>query len=279
MSLAIGVVQKDFIIASSDSAITIFPDGGMGNDKVDKKTDEFTEGNMIKTGIKSEKVYKLTNKVLFSACGNLYLTELIRIEIEQRIEEDYDLEKCRKVAKEVLNSVSNGIILHKRLFIKSMKENYFMSDFQLIWMRINFVEYITELLLKAEKANNLIAGYSAYLLGFNDDGTTGLVNISDGSYSSGPVDIRKGYPAIINGPKWDEYMQHLNLPIEQRRPEGFIARIPYIHAAISKEFNVNVSSDCNFHVLMKNGDGIDYEKFTVDTSEIQKELYSSNETG
>lgn len=258
MSLAIGVVQKDFIIASSDSALT----------KFSADREEMTE-----TGIKSEKVYKLSNKVLLSKSGNLVLTQLILTELRCHIKDNYDLKKCREVAMKVLSNINNGVILNEEEYFKSLSEDYSFSRGDLREMRGDLVKYISARLPKTEKATNLVHDFSMYLLGFNEDGTTGLVNVREGDlYMSGPIDKKKGYPAILEGPSSSDYMNYLNLPVEQRRPEGFITAFSHIHAAISKENAVNVSTDCNYHLLMKNGDSIDYEKFTYDTAELHKYL-------
>ena len=267
MSLAIGVVQKDFIIASSDSALTMF---SCDEEKYEKTGEIVMKEEPIRSEVKSEKVLKLTNKVLLTNCGNLVLTELIISELKYFVKDDYDLKKCSAIAKKVISNIQQGVFLNKDNLFNSLTENYKITSFQLWEMKSDFKTYIDDLLSGAERGNNLIRGYSMYLLGFNEDGTTGLMDVRIGSYTSGPTDIKKGYPVILEGPDSREYLQFLNLPIEERTFEGFANRMSLVHARISKDNQVNVSSDCSYNVLMRNGDFIDYSKFSIDTLELQK---------
>lgn len=269
MSLVIGVVQTDFIIASSDTAVTIW-----SYDKEEaRRTGECVETEeVIDAGVKSEKVIKLTDKVLITTCGSLVLTELIFSEMQYYIKDYYDLKQCREVAKKVMSNINKGVFLNKQNFFNALLEKYNMNYFQIREIKKDFNAYIQNLLSLASKVNKLITSFAMYLLGFNDDGSSGLVDVSNGTLMNGPVNKKEAFPIVLNGPDIIDYLQSLNLPIEERNIEGFVNRMSALHAQISKDNQVNVSSDCNYHILMRSEDGIIHQKITFDTSEIQKVL-------
>lgn len=78
----------------------------------------------------------------------------------------------------------------------------------------------------------------------------------------------KKYPAWFCSPSRNQYedgLKMLWLPIGERNLENFINRFVEIHTVLSKE-SLGISPDCNLHILLRNGNSLELEKMTVDTS-------------
>lgn len=281
MSLAISIVQNDFIISSSDSAVTLFVD--------ERNIDSLREsgfnpklGEMIPTEGKSEKVIPMTDKVFLSTCGNSVLTSVFEIELVNSLQATDDLVVSREVSQRVLNNMMNGYLQHKDKVLLAIKERHNIPDKLFPQLKEQFThDYFMNILPKSGKVTELVSNFSAYLIGFNNDGTTGMVDIRADSYTEGPKDKKSAYPVLTDGhhpgfnknvESFSEYQRDLVLPSQYRTLENFIKAITFVHAKISKLSPVNVSADCNFHVLTKSNDEIEHFSFVVDTSVLHDEL-------
>lgn len=279
MSLAIGVVQKDFVIATSDTAVTYFPH----DEELLEKTGEYVStGEMIPTDSKSEKTHRISNKVILLSCGSSYLTEIFHVELSSRVKRDDDLSNCRKVSKEVLENLLNRKVYNKEKILSALREKLGIPDEAIREMKENFDELVSYLIPASGEINELVTNFTAYLIGFNTDGTTGMVDVRGDSYLNGPKSIKSGYPVLIDGHHpgynkdqrfFSEYQKALILPSKNRNVDNFIQAITLVHAKISSESPVNVSSDCNFHIFTKNDNSnIDYSSFVFDTSPLHEQF-------
>lgn len=249
MSLALAVVQKNFILASCDSAVTVF--------------DEEDRSIMTPTDFKSKKVHRISDKVLLLATGMTALTEIIQVEMEERVKSHDDLHECRKIAKDIFNNMKAGKIAN----LEKIESNLSVQ----LNLHRDLEEEIREALTFIEENP---VHFSAYLVGYNDDWTSGLVDIKEDAYIQIPEDEEKGYPVVIAGPdpnfsagpKRSKYQMALSVPIDERTIERFIDAMVYVHTGITTENQINVSPDCNFHLLFRTEDSIEHTEFAIDTS-------------
>lgn len=261
MSIAIAVLQDDFIIASSDSAVTIWD-----------KEESDTEYASKRIGVNSEKVSRITDKVFFLSCGNVLTTNLIEAELNYSLGRHYDMKKCIEIAKEAMDNIHKGIFRNKKGLINLLKERYQMTEDDLIDLRLDFEGCVNEVLQESKSANNLVIGHSAYLIGFNAEGRAGIYDIKRGTYNEASEDKAKGYPGVVEGPHSKEYLRLLNLPANERDILSFANRMTLIHSDACLNNPINISPDCNFHLLQKEGKEIKYVYYQFDTKKIQKHL-------
>lgn len=238
MSLLIGLSYQDrFVIAANDSKVTV-----QSHDDNLEKLDVPLED----AGFQEEKIKKLTDKVLFCGSGILDSVKLVEGELFQRVKPSDDLRKCEETLKEVIEELKSGDI---SIFNTSKKHAVQFLD----------TTYVT-----------------FELLGFTDEGVTGLVRSDPETILNKTLSPMNGtYPIFIDSPdtKEDvEFHQYLSLPREEQTLENFVNRFVFIHAHLSHKHSVSVSSDCNFHFLFKVDDEYKYAKKTVDTAQYYDEL-------
>lgn len=236
MSLVLGVAYKDFVIVSNDSRVT--------KQLMDPVTLELY-GDMVVTDLKHEKIDRITDKVFltttgWSSCGDLFKTELYK-----RVNKSNDLKECSAIAGKLFSELKAGIVKG-------------LSD-------------------QEQKAARLLESrnFATYMLGFNHSGTTGLKDIVFGSYTETSLGENKGYPALINGPEHEydfQFKKVLSLPKNERTIDSFMKRLAVVHANLSHYHKIQVSPDCNFHILQKEGNSIGYIKKTVDTLPFYEQL-------
>lgn len=259
MSLAIGVVQKDYIIAASDSSVVEF----LYKDGTIERT-----GKMIPTDLKSNKVEKISDKVMLLSTGNSLLTKIMKVELKSRVKNNSDLKECMEEATRIFTEMKNKVSpYHLEKILSNFYEVYkFKANEQTVQRVLDMVNDPVE--------------FTAYLVGFNKNGKTGLFSVHENKYMETPEEEVKGYPVVVAGeqrsyvddPKYiDDYhnlwKRMLTFPVEERNFENFKNAILLVHAQISK-FRKNVSSDCNFQVLVKENDEIRHAAFTMDTSPL-----------
>ncbi|MDQ0257938.1 hypothetical protein J2S74_005401 [Evansella vedderi] len=236
MSLVIGIAFKDFVIVSNDSKVTI---QHYYADTLEKDKSK----PIIETNLKSEKVTRITDKVFLAVTGFQNVTELIKQELVQRVNKDNDLQECSKIAEQVITEIKGreleGLDIPEQDAIRMIRE-----------------------------------GFSAYLFGFTHSGNAGLKDICYGGYAESR-DITKAYPTVINGPdpEYDfKFREVLSLRKDERFFQNFINRILVVHAYLSHKHHTSVSTDCNFHILYKDGDLIKYSKQTIDSANYYEQF-------
>lgn len=261
MSLAMAVIQPNFIIASSDTAVTKFPFDEKLYQETGKleKTDE-----MIKTDFKSQKTHKLTDQVLMLSVGQSTITETFKVEMLERVSPDHDLQASMTIAKEVLKNMKEGIIPHHKKVLENLSIAWNMTPEEIeegYWIELKNMDSLQ---------------FSASLVGFNADGTSGVYYGATDEYGQTPDDLRKGYHLIIDGhhPGYSKDPKNLSIYQQQlafKNPEertiaNFTDAMTLVHGRISYESNVNVSSDCHFHVILRTNSGYEYANIPVETS-------------
>lgn len=276
MSLAIAVVDRNFIVASSDSAVTNFP---IDEKKYEEDGERVWTGKMEETSLKSEKIYKLSDKVLLILTGSHALTKIYEAELSNCIKNESDLSDCMIKAKLIIENMRTGKIENRRQIIFNMLREHGHNDETIDPIHFNLLE---EELYKTLDLLGNPTDFSCSLVGFNDDGSSGLYDLNKDFYGESSMDIRKGYPFIIMGhhPGYSEDPNNrsvcqkiMTLPPEKRTIDNFINASQYVHALISRD-NINVSSDCNFKVMLRDEKGIEYAEFTVDTKHLYDQLES-----
>lgn len=266
MSLALGVALEDLIITTSDSAVVHFE----MDEEVFKETGQvIASGEMTATDFKSKKTHKISNKVLLAATGYSAITTTLEIELLERADDFTNLQEAREIAQGILRDIKKKNVKYKDKIIDKLMSEIPVSD------------HLGRPALEDDYYNTIAAcldtpfGLSAYLIGFNEDGTSGLVDIRENNYTESN---NKNYPVFLAGDStgrysFENYMHLLNFPEEQRTFENFINALVTIHAHISwKRKQVNVSADCTFRIFVKNNDHIDYTEFVIDSSEYYKQL-------
>lgn len=267
MSFAMVVVQDDFIITTSDLATTYFPK----DEEVYKETGELVQsGEMIKTDITSKKTHKLSDKVVLIITGLSVITETLLVELSERVKEDTDLHEMNKLAQEVMSDLRDGKVNHLDKILDNLKEKMpTITEGQ--DLETGYGEMVALLINEAR-------GLSAYLTGYSDDGTSGLVDIKANEIMTAPKDKTKGYPVALVGDTISEelhsmYLQVLNLPSEDRTLNLFMEAMIRVHAHVSFMIDgVNVSPECHFKIFTRDGEQINYSILDFDTSTAYKEL-------
>jgi hypothetical protein len=241
MSLVIGLAYKDqYVIVSNDSKVTI--------QWYDAETLEPTDEIEIQdTDLTHEKVFPLTNKVLLSTTGYMYLGDLVKKEMDKRVRPENDLTECAEILKSLILELKAGELTD-------------LSEDEKSYLR--FLD--TDICIN--------------LFGFNHSGTTGFADFNPVEFTvntiESPLD-KKGYPVIIQSsdPVEDRknMYPYLTLPSEQQTFNNFENSFLIVHAYLSS-IHKNVSTDCNFHVLFNNGESINYYKKTVETLDFYELL-------
>lgn len=277
MSLSISLVQTNFVISTSDTAITYFANTDKDIEFLKSIDIDAKIGEYFKTDGYVEKVFPLTDKVLLSSLGNHLLSRTFEVELANKLSKTDDLQTVRKVAQQTLNNILEMKIENFDSIIESVSKTLRLHDDESQSLEDDFYEILKRLLPKTKKPADLNRDFSIYIFGFNDDGTTGMVDIRADKYLPGPKDIESGYPLVLDGAapgfsrdpdKYSDHQLALILPPEYRTVENFIKAITYVHGDISKNHPINVSTDCVFHILANVNSEIEYHKFTIDTSDI-----------
>lgn len=258
MSLAISVVQDDYIIASSDSAVTYFPYD------VEKfiETGEYERiGDMIETDLKSQKVHKVSNHVLLLSVGVNLLTIAVQVELSHLVNRDDNLNDCREKAKTVMRNLREGKPNHPEE-IKHKTGN----DLK--------IEEPFEITAPMWKLLDDDIRFNGYLVGFSEN-VAGMVDIKDGTLMTVqgnryPSLIVGEHPGYVKGQEGlTMYQKQLNLPLEHRTAQNYIDAMTLIHGQISYNHK-NVSSDCTFYILQNDKNNTNYASFIRDTKPIHE---------
>ena len=259
MSLTMCVVQKNFIIATSDSAVVYFD---IDEEKLQKEG-EITFGKMNPTDKVSKKTHLLSNRVVLLATGSSFLTEIMKVELAEKVKESTDLRECSRIAQDILKKMKKGEVENIDKVLKNLSKELNIEIYS------DFEKEMSAILSKTGDKVNL----SLYLAGFNEDGTAGLVDVIADRYME--PNENGAYPVVIAGhiPGLEEaennfvnFQKFLSLPVEQRTILNFVNALILVHGAISNESPINVSSDCTLHFLIKDGEVLDYETAIIDTS-------------
>lgn len=268
MSLAMSVIQNDFFIVTSDSAMVGIP----YDEKLLEETGEYvTTGEMVSSDFRSEKTHKLSNKVFLLATGTHVLTTALEQELFGLVKGNSDLNECKRIAKKVVTNLRNGKINDTDKVVLELATSLELTD-----TTEEIEKEIQETLLLIDKIQ-----FSAYLVGFNKDGTSGLYNILTDDYIETPKGENRGYPIIISGhipggddaPKrYTEFQYDLLLPTGERTILNFIAAMTRIHAQISSESRINVSTDCKFDIVRWEDGKAAHDSFTTDTLDFYEQL-------
>lgn len=246
MSLIIGMSYKDeFVIVANDSKVI--------KQMYDPENQEPIFYEIIETDLTSEKVHHVTNKVLITTTGPMTAGEVVVKELYKRVNPENDLLECADILQTLVCDLREGSVEDL-----SAKE--------------------------ANCAKGLVntRGFTCNLFGFFHNGISGSVdfNITDSDIRYDVIEspMVKGYPVIIQSPEPEadrkNFYGYFSLPSEEQTVDNFVGRIVTIHANLSS-IHKAVSSDCNFHVLYKDGnDGnkIKYHKQTIETSAFYDEL-------
>ncbi|MBD7985326.1 hypothetical protein H9649_12070 [Sporosarcina sp. Sa2YVA2] len=254
MSLAMCILQNDYIIACADSAVAYFPDDG------EKEATQF----------RSDKIFKLSDKVFFIATGKSILVSILKVELREVLSSNADLIMCMAVAERVLKDLKKGIVRNPEKIIRDLSDK--------LEMDFHYERDIEPALSLFQKDDYV--DMAAYLIGFTDAGRSGMVDIRSSSFVKTPEDSLKGFPLIILGPddefnddadQFSKYQKILIPPIEQRTFDNFMSRMVYVHAQISADNPINVSTDANFQILTKHNGEIMWQETKIDTLQFYKE--------
>lgn len=265
MSLAMAVVQKNFIITTSDYAVTFFP---MDEDVYNETGEEVPSGEMVATDIREQKAHRISDKVILIATGNSAITETLKVELASYANSDSDLYELKSMAKKVMKDLRSRKVNNLHVILENLKETLPVEDNP--DLESDYWETI-------EWGIDDPRGLSAFLAGFKGDDVSGLVDIRADKLLEVPKG-GKSYPVTIIGDTIDHdhfnaYIQALNLPLEYRTIPSFIEALSKIHAHISYvREGVNVSPECHFHILIRQGNQIEYTDFTLDTSKLYESL-------
>lgn len=238
MSLVTGLCYRNqFVVVSNDTKVTM--------QYHDPVTFEPLFDNIIETDIKNDKVHRLTDKVFLSTTGASILCEFIEARLMELVHPEADLDECTEALKQLK------------------------------------IDWETELELEPEKEklrNFFKSNVTCNLFGFKENGVSGLVDFNptreiDSIECS--LEPHKGYPVILQSPDpikdREDFYKFLSLPEKEQTLDNFIGRLYTIHAYLSHK-HPGISSDCNVHVLYKDGDSIKYWGETLETSIAYKEL-------
>lgn len=241
MSLVIGLSYRDqFVIVSNDSKVTL--------QGFDPETLESIPDQIFETGLTSEKVHRITDKVLMSATGRSVLTDLVEKLLMQRVKSENDLAECTEILGNLLIDLRDGLVED-------------LSD----------IETDSLIFLGKNGCFNLF--------GFNHNGVTGLADFNQNTFSmdfiESPTEIGKGYPVIIQSPNPEKdrqnFYQYLKLPAKKQTIDNFASRFVMVHAYLSS-IHKGVSTDCNFHILFKDGESIKYQHQCVESEDFYDAL-------
>lgn len=240
MSLIIGMCYKDqFVMVSNDSKVTT----QFHDENYNRINDEVKE-----TGISAEKVFYLSKYVLLCVSGLVDACDLVRRELEKRVSPEDDLSVCSDIIEKLLSDLKgdaiDGLTKEERNFVKVLNTIHFNCD----------------------------------LVGFDKETrVTGLAKYSPVestlTRTDAPIE-KKGYPIFIDCPDPENdlaFQSYLDLPTNEQTFENFINAFLLIHAHLSHK-HIGISSDCNFHILMKDGEKLKYIKQTVETSDFYEQL-------
>src|SRR5699024_2490756 len=227
MSVTIAVVKNDFIITTSDLAVTYFKP----NEEIYKETGRIEPSNKkIKTNLTSKKTHKVSDKVILISTGYNVITETLLVELNERVKKDADLHEVRVSAKEVMRNIKKGKVNNLDTILNRLKEEipYLKDNPDLV------SDYWATVLDLIDHPK----GLSAYLVGFGNDGISGLVDIKANSMARAHKDTSKGYPALVAGEGLSDeyheaYLKSLILPEDNRKIGPFMEAMGKIHAHIS----------------------------------------------
>lgn len=242
MTLIMGMSYKDeFIMISADTKVT--------QQEHDSETFEKIEHDPIDVGHSAKKVHPITKNTFLATGGIVKTGEIIREEFTKRLKPEHTLEKCADILQEVIDE-----LWKKR---KSFEE---VGDDDLAALSLNFLgtKY-----------------FSCYMLGFFENGKTGMAYILPGSVKveiiESPMDY--GYPNFIISPNEDDnenYKNWISIRKEEEQTlNNFMTQFYLTHGKLSLKHRVNVSSDFNVFGLFKDPAGnIQYFNNVLDSSDL-----------
>jgi hypothetical protein len=239
MSLVIGLAYRNqFVIVSNDSKVTL----QAYNPDTLEPTDHIEDTEFV-----SEKVHPLTDKVLFSTTGHMFLGDLIQRELCKRVKPGNDLKECAEILQGLILDLRSGNV-----------ENLSEEE-------EGFLQFLG-------------TAICINLFGFNHNGITGLVDYNPIDYKVEIIESsldKKGYPAIIQSPNPEKDRQnmypYLTLTTEEQTFNNFENSFLIAHTYLSS-VHKGISTDCNFHVLFNSGKTIKYYKKTVETLDFYEQL-------
>ncbi|MFC4409428.1 hypothetical protein ACFOZY_03140 [Chungangia koreensis] len=240
MSLVIGMAYRDeFVLVSNDSKVTY--------QYYEPETFEPIQDSIQETGLKHEKVFRLTNKVLISTTGYLLAGDLIKKEMAKRIYPESDLEDCANRLQILIYELKNGLV-------KGLTEE-----------EQDIIRFIKG------------RAFTCNLFGFFQNGLTGMVDYNQLTWNVDIIaaSLGEGYPLILQSPDPENdranYYKVLSLAKEEQTVENFMSRLATVHAYLSS-IHKGVSSDCSFHLLYRDGNEIRYITPTVETKDFYEQL-------
>lgn len=226
---------------------------------------------MVKTDIKADKTHKLCDNVILIATGNNALTETILVESKKRVSKESTLNEVRMMMFNIMTDIKEGKVEYLNEILSNLEKE------------IPYLEHNPDLVADYwDTVSSRIddpRGLSAYLVGFSDDGTSGLVDVRSNKLMN-CESSNGGYPVVIAGDVVDSrnqevYQQVLGFPKEQRTMNEFMSRMLIVHSHISKSRNhVNVSKECKFKILSINrkNQKVEYHTHEIDSFNFYQPL-------
>lgn len=236
MSLIIGVSYRDQFVIASNDSMVT-------REHFHSETLE-PSGKPEPTDIKKEKVFKLTDKVLLCVSGAEDPCDLIRTEMFKRVDASTPLGECANALEST---------------IADLKAKTDLNDYDKLTVR--FIDSTS---------------FTCYMVGFLENGLTGVVTYSPYSLSVETMECPPSgpYPVFISSPEESDlqYQQYLNLPEEERNIESFLSNMMWIHSELAKKHSNMISTDCNIHALVKtDGAQTQYFKTKVETKGFRED--------
>lgn len=247
MTLIIGMTYKDeFALVSSDTKVT--------EQEHDAETFELDRSVSIKdAGFKRNKVHVLTDSVLQVTTGVEETGDAFDRELRKRVQPSYYLDDCIQPVQEVADELWSK---RKSFHHGGMEDKKAMS--------YNFIG----------------TGYFyCVLFGFFRNGNTGMVYLDPESITVKSIETTKDdtspMTAVIISPSVDDnenYINWINIPIEERNINNFYLQMYLIHAKLSLKHSYSVSEDFNLKLMVNDGGVIKNDMLTLDSSELYPTL-------